>query len=101
MTLALTELEADGWKLTPELLAAFSPFRTHHLNRFGLYELKDLVPTPGLTTQLGEAVPFYARILTMGPPRQFEESGIGQEPAPLSNAVCGMRSGCGLCCAAK
>jgi hypothetical protein len=33
-------------ELTPELLAAFSPFRTHHLNRFGLYELKDLVPMP-------------------------------------------------------
>jgi len=36
MTLALMELEAEGWLLTPELLAAFSPFRTHHLNRFGL-----------------------------------------------------------------
>jgi TnpA family transposase len=46
MTLALKELEAEGWSLTPELLAAFSPFRTHHLNRFGLYELKDLVPMP-------------------------------------------------------
>ena len=33
-------------QLTPELLAAFSPFRTHHLNRFGLYELKDVVPMP-------------------------------------------------------
>lgn len=40
------ELEAEGWKLTPELLAAFSPFRTHHLNRFGLYELKDVMPMP-------------------------------------------------------
>jgi hypothetical protein len=46
MTLALKELEAAGWKLTPEPLAAFSPFRTHHLNRFGLYELKDLMPMP-------------------------------------------------------
>ncbi len=46
MMLALKELEAAGWKLTPELLAAFSPFRTHHLNRFGLYELKDVVPMP-------------------------------------------------------
>ena len=44
MTLALKELEAEGWKLTPELLAAFGPLRTHHLNRFGLYEIKDGVP---------------------------------------------------------
>lgn len=44
MTLALKELETAGWRLTPELLAVFSPFRTHHLNRFGLYELKDVVP---------------------------------------------------------
>jgi TnpA family transposase len=35
MTLASKELEAEGWKLTPELLAAFSPFRTHHSTASG------------------------------------------------------------------
>lgn len=46
ITQALKELEADGWALTPELLGMFSPFRTHHLNRFGLYDLKDREPLP-------------------------------------------------------
>ena len=35
MTQAFKELEAEGMKLTPELAAAFSPYRTHHANRFG------------------------------------------------------------------
>lgn len=43
---ALKELEADGRALTPELIGMFSPFRTHHLNRFGLYDLKDRKPAP-------------------------------------------------------
>lgn len=46
ITQALKELEAEGMILTPELLAGFSPYRTHHLNRFGLYELKDRYPLP-------------------------------------------------------
>lgn len=46
ITRALKELETEGVKLTPELLACFSPYRTHHLNRFGLYELKDRHPPP-------------------------------------------------------
>ncbi len=41
MTQAFKELEADGMKLTPELAAAFSPYRTHHANRFGMYELRE------------------------------------------------------------
>jgi hypothetical protein len=41
MTQAFKELEAEGMQLTPELLAAFSPYRTHHANRFGMYELRD------------------------------------------------------------
>jgi hypothetical protein len=41
MTQAFKELEADGMQLTPELLAAFSPYRTHHTNHFGTYELRD------------------------------------------------------------
>jgi len=40
MTEALKELEAEGMQLTPELLAAFSPFRMHP-NRFGTYELRE------------------------------------------------------------
>ena len=44
ITLALNELEAQGWRLTPELLASFSPFRTHHLNRLGLHNLKHREP---------------------------------------------------------
>ena len=45
MTLALKELEAEGVELTPELLAALSPYRTHHINRFGIYEVRDREPT--------------------------------------------------------
>ncbi|HBV21372.1 MAG TPA: hypothetical protein DEF07_06595 [Nitrosomonas sp.] len=41
MTQAFKELEADGMKLTPELVAVFSPCRTHHANRFGTYELRE------------------------------------------------------------
>ncbi len=41
MTQAFKELEAEGMKLTPELAAAFSPYRTHHANRFGTYELRE------------------------------------------------------------
>jgi len=32
--------------LTPELLAALSPYRTHHINRFGIYEVRDREPAP-------------------------------------------------------
>jgi len=46
ITQALKELEAKGMKLTPELLAGFSPYRTSHLNRFGLFELKERYPLP-------------------------------------------------------
>lgn len=46
MTQALKELEAEGIMLTPELLAALSPYRTHHINRFGMYEVHDREPAP-------------------------------------------------------
>jgi len=46
ITQALKELEAEGMKLAPELLAGFSPYRTSHINRFGLFELKDRHPPP-------------------------------------------------------
>jgi hypothetical protein len=44
MTLALKKLQAEGMSLKPELIRAFSPLHTHHLNRFGFYELKELMP---------------------------------------------------------
>ncbi len=55
MTQAFKELEAEGIKLTPELAASFSPYRTHHANRFGMYELRerDLEPIDyGVTFQM-------------------------------------------------
>lgn len=30
-------------QLTPELIAAFSPYRRHHANRFGMYELRERI----------------------------------------------------------
>lgn len=47
ITLSLKELEREGMPLTPEPLAAFSPYRTHPLNRLGLFELRDREPAPG------------------------------------------------------
>ncbi len=46
ITQSLKELEAEGMKLTPELIAGFSPYRTSHINRFGLFELKERYPLP-------------------------------------------------------
>ncbi|CDG48403.1 Transposase Orf2, Tn3 family [Serratia symbiotica SCt-VLC] len=46
LTQALKELEAEGMILTPEILARFSPYRTHHINRFGLSEVKERHPPP-------------------------------------------------------
>jgi TnpA family transposase len=46
ITQALKELETEGMTLTPELIASFSPYRTSHLNRFGLFELKERNPSP-------------------------------------------------------
>jgi TnpA family transposase len=39
ITKALKELENEGMQLTPELLSALSPYKTHP-NRFGMYELR-------------------------------------------------------------
>ena len=56
MTQALKELQAEGLALTPELLGCFSPYRTHHLNRFGRYELRERRPAP-----IDDAVTFEVR----------------------------------------
>jgi TnpA family transposase len=57
ITLALKELETKGMRLTPELLGALSPYRTHHINRFGMYELREREPAPvdyGVTFAIGQ-----------------------------------------------
>jgi len=45
LTLALKELETEGMRLMPELLGALTPYRTHHINRSGAYELRERKPT--------------------------------------------------------
>jgi hypothetical protein len=53
----LKELETKGVRLTPESLGALSPYRTHHINRFGMYELRELEPAPvdyGVTFAIGQ-----------------------------------------------
>jgi Tn3 transposase DDE domain len=47
MTRVLQELIDEGYPVTPEIIARFSPYKTEHLNRFGHYELHfDQVPRP-------------------------------------------------------
>jgi Tn3 transposase DDE domain len=47
MTRALQEFIAEGYPVTPELIARLSPYKTEHINRFGHYELRfDRVPPP-------------------------------------------------------
>ncbi len=46
ITLALKALESEEMQLKPEVLVAFSPCRSHHLNHVGLFELKDREPAP-------------------------------------------------------
>ncbi|HEY5706741.1 MAG TPA: hypothetical protein VIS96_14340 [Terrimicrobiaceae bacterium] len=43
--------------LAPELLGALSPYRTHPINRFGMYELREREPAPvdyGVTFAIGQ-----------------------------------------------
>jgi hypothetical protein len=38
---------AEGYPVTPEIIARLSPYKTEHINRFGHYELRfDRVPPP-------------------------------------------------------
>ena len=42
MTKAFREIEEEGEiELTPELLGLFSPYRTNHIGKFGIYEVRD------------------------------------------------------------
>ncbi|MCP4143439.1 MAG: transposase [Chloroflexi bacterium] len=43
-TKILQELIADGYHITPEILAHLGPFRTAHLNRFGKYHIDENRP---------------------------------------------------------
>lgn len=47
MTRGLQELINEGYPVTEEVIAHFSPYRTEHTNRFGSYELRlDQIPEP-------------------------------------------------------
>jgi TnpA family transposase len=47
MTRVLQECIAEGYAVTPEIIARLSPYKTEHINRFGHYELRfDRVPPP-------------------------------------------------------
>ena len=57
LTRWLKELETEGMRLMPELLGAVTPYRTHHINRSGTYELRERKPTPvdyGATFGIGQ-----------------------------------------------
>jgi hypothetical protein len=45
-------MEAEGWKLTRELLAGLSPYMREHIRRFGRYllDMEDLPPPLALRT---------------------------------------------------
>jgi TnpA family transposase len=58
MTRVLQELVDEGYPITPEIIAHFSPYRTEHLNRFGSYDLRfDHEPQPIMETLRLTAVP--------------------------------------------
>jgi TnpA family transposase len=47
MTRIFQELADEGYTITPEIIANFSPYRTEHLNRFGSYDMHfDQEPPP-------------------------------------------------------
>ncbi|NOR10607.1 MAG: Tn3 family transposase [Desulfovibrionaceae bacterium] len=43
-TRILQDLAAEGYNITPEILARLGPFRTAHVNRFGKYDLDENRP---------------------------------------------------------
>ena len=47
MTRVLQALIDEGYPVTPEIIARFSPYKREHINRFGHYDLRfDQVPQP-------------------------------------------------------
>ncbi|HHY0671291.1 TPA: Tn3 family transposase, partial [Legionella anisa] len=39
MTVVINEMKVGGYKISPEMLNALSPYHTSHLNRFGVFPL--------------------------------------------------------------
>ncbi|UXI66041.1 Tn3 family transposase [Tahibacter amnicola] len=39
MQRVLVELRDEGWEITPEMVAALGPYRTGHINRFGVHDV--------------------------------------------------------------
>ena len=46
MTAIIQNLINDGHIITPEILACLSPYKTNHINRFGIYQLAERIPEP-------------------------------------------------------
>lgn len=53
MTQVIKDLKGKKYKITPEILNALSPYRTHHVNRFGKYSFD----SERKTTDLNHKVP--------------------------------------------
>lgn len=58
----LEQLVAEGYTVEPEAIAALSPYWTHHVNRFGAYQL-DLKRQPPMINY--EAPVVSAHVLTL------------------------------------
>ena len=57
MTIVLRKLREEGITITPEVLAALSPYRTAHINRFGEYTLdfdREVLPMDFLSRILND-----------------------------------------------
>jgi TnpA family transposase len=52
MTRVLQEFIAEGYPVTPEIIARLSPYKTEHINRFGHYELRFARVPPPVTEDL-------------------------------------------------
>ena len=52
MSLALKDIATEGVEITPELLSGLSPYRRHHINRFGDYRLDMDRPVPKMNNSL-------------------------------------------------
>ncbi len=46
MTTIIQDLINEGHIITPEILSCLSPYKTNHINRFGIYNLVERIPEP-------------------------------------------------------
>jgi TnpA family transposase len=46
MTTIIQDLINEGHIITPEILACLSPYKTNHINRFGIYQFVERIPEP-------------------------------------------------------